>query len=211
MWPDPAETQRLIEQARDGQAHAVDRLLDNHRDPLRRMIAHRLDRAVARRVAPSDVVQEVLLEAHRRMADYLNDSPMPFHLWVRQLAQDRMIDAHRRHRGAARRSVDREQPLMARFGDRSSLELAQQLKDPELTPAALAIRRELQRRFLCALDQLDDVDREIVTLRHLEQLSNSEVAAVLSLSPPAAGMRYLRAVRRLREILAERPSNGTQP
>jgi RNA polymerase sigma-70 factor (ECF subfamily) len=129
---------------------------------------------------------------------------LPFHLWLRQIAQDRLIDAYRRHRGAARRSVDREHhPASAPPDDRSALDLAAQLADHQPTPATAATRRELARRFDQALARLDDADREVLTMRHLEQLTNQEVAQVLGLSEPAAGMRYLRALRRLRPLLEE--------
>ncbi|MEX0716022.1 MAG: sigma-70 family RNA polymerase sigma factor [Planctomycetaceae bacterium] len=204
MWPEHEETQQLLENVRDGDAHAVDDLIERHRPGLRRMVQARLDRALARRVDASDVVQDVLIEAHRRLSDYLRDPKMPFHLWLRHMAQDRIIDMHRRHRAAQRRSVDREQPLHSpQFADRSSLDLAAALRDHELTPAAATIRRELEQRFLAALDELGEDDREILLLRHVEQVGNSEAAAALGLTPPAAGMRYLRALRRLRAILGE--------
>ena len=110
---------------------------------------------------------------------------------------------------AARRSLDREQPLVA-YGDQSSIQLAAQLRDVQLTPAAATIRRELERRFLAALEDLPEEDREIIVLRHFEHLSNSEAAEALGLTPPAAGMRHLRAVRRLRTILGEAPSQNSQ-
>ena len=208
MWPEPQPTLELVQQAAGGDAEAANRLLERHRAALRRMIALRLDRGVAQRVDASDVVQDVLLEASRRLADYLRDPKMPFHLWLRHLAQDRMIDLHRRHH-AQRRDVGRERPLQARGSvDQSSLDLAAQLSDQELTPAAANIRKELAQRFLAALDQLDEQDREIIVMRHIEQLGNSEVAEALQLSPAAAGMRYLRALRRLRGLLAEGPSEG---
>jgi RNA polymerase sigma-70 factor (ECF subfamily) len=120
-----------------------------------------------------------------------------------------MIDMHRQHRGAQRRSLDREQALAApSFGDQSSFDLAAPLRDHELTPAAATIRKELEARFLAALDELDEEDREILLMRHFEQLGNSETADVLGLSPAAAGMRHLRALRRLRAILGERPSES---
>ena len=162
----------------------------------------RLDRALARRVDASDVVQEVMLKASGRLADYLKAPAMPFHLWLRQIAQDHIVDAHRRHRVAGSRSVDREAPMVA-FADRSSLDLAAGLRDPHLTPATEAIRCELGRRFREAIDELD---REVILLRHFEQLTNAEAARALGLSEPAAGMRHLRALRRLRAILGESPS-----
>ncbi len=166
---------------------------------------------MARRVDASDVVQDVLIKASQRLADYLNNPVLPFHLWLRQIACDHVIDAHRRHRTSARRSVDRELGLYSRkggaaFDDRSSLDLAAQLRDSELTPAAEALRRELQARFQATLLRLDEGDREIILLRHFEQLSNGEAAQALGISEAAAGMRHLRALRRLRSLLGEAPS-----
>jgi RNA polymerase sigma-70 factor (ECF subfamily) len=202
MWPDQPETEGLLSQARKGEAEAVERLLAVHREPLRRMIGLRLDPALAARIDASDIVQDVLLEAHRRLSDYLRNPVMPFHLWLRHIAKDHVIDAHRRHRQAQRRSLDREQPLVpAALADHSSFELAGQLLDQELTPASAAIRRELQRRLDGAIANLEEDDREVILMRHGEQLSNQEVAAALGLTEAAASMRYLRAVRRLRTAL----------
>jgi RNA polymerase sigma-70 factor (ECF subfamily) len=146
----------------------------------------------------------VLIEANRRLDDFIAQESMPFHLWLRQLARDRIIDMHRRHRAAEKRSVDKEQRLQAGgFGDRSSLELAAQLRDPELTPAAAALKNELQERFVMALEELSEEDRDIITMRNFEHLTNTEVAQALGLSQPAAGMRYLRALQRLRQVLGD--------
>src|SRR5437660_12739208 len=112
MWEERPETRGLLDQAREGKAEAVDRLLAVHREPLRRMIGLRLDPALAARVDASDIVQDVLLEAHRRLADYLRNPAMPFRLWLRHIAKDHIIDAHRRHRQAQRRSLDRAQPRL---------------------------------------------------------------------------------------------------
>jgi RNA polymerase sigma-70 factor (ECF subfamily) len=206
MWPESEQTHELLQNAGAGDGDAVNRLMERHRESLRRMVQMRLDRALGARVDASDIVQDVLWEASRRLSDYIRDGKLPFHLWLRELAKDHLIDAHRRHRKAQRRSVDRERPLVAEFADRSSLDLAGQLRDNELTPAAAAIRKELGMRFLSALDQLAEEDAEIVLMRHYEQLTSSETAQALGLSPAAAGMRYLRALRRLRAILGERSS-----
>ncbi len=200
MLPDSETTQQLLDAARGGDTSAVNDLLERHRDSLRRMVQARLDRAVARRVDASDVVQDVLLEAHGRLAEFIASASMPFHLWLRHLARDRMIDVHRRHH-AQRRNVAREQAAPAAADVSSAFDLIAQLCDPELTPAAASLRREIEGRFLEALEQLDDTDREILLMRHCEQLSNIEVAELLGLSQPAAGMRYLRALRRLRTVL----------
>jgi RNA polymerase sigma-70 factor (ECF subfamily) len=202
MWPNSPETQELLDRARQGEAGAVERLLEVHREPLRRMIGLRLDPALAGRVDASDIVQDVMLEVSQRLADYLRHPAMPFHLWLRHIAKDHMIDAHRRHRQAQRRSLDREQPIVpAGLADQSSLELAGQFLDKEMTPASAAVRHELQRRMEQAVASLDEDDREIILMRHYEQLSNQEVATALHLTEAAASMRHLRAVRRLRAAL----------
>src|SRR5947208_11294965 len=202
MIPNTPETQELLDQARRGDSGAAERLLAGHREPVRRMIDLRLDPAIAARLDASDVVQEVLLEASRRLDDYLRDPAMPFPLWLRHIARDHIIDAHRRHRQAQRRGVDRERPAVpAAFADRSSLELAAQFLDQELTPASAAMQHEMQRRLHAAIAALDEDDREIVLMRHFEQLSNQEVAAVLGLTEAAASMRHLRALRKLKASL----------
>jgi RNA polymerase sigma-70 factor (ECF subfamily) len=211
MWPDPSETQNLLRRVAQADAAATGELWERYRPALKRMIGLRLDQAVSRRVDASDVVQDVLIKASQRLAEYLRDPVLPFHIWLRQIARDRVIDAHRRHRASAGRSVDREQGLHAKgagksFDDQSSLDLALQLRDSELTPAAEALRRELQSRFHSVLLQMDEGDREIILLRHFEQLSNGEAAQALGLSEAAAGMRHLRALRRLRVLLGETPS-----
>lgn len=209
MWPDAQSTQELLAAAKDGQTEAINQLLERHRTALRRMVDLRMDRAMERRVDASDVVQDVMLEANRRLNDYLHDPVMPFHLWLRQLAKDRIIDLHRRHRVAAKRSLDRERPLEAAPRlDQSTLDLAAQLCDREMTPAEAATWRELERRFQAAIEELDERDREVVLMRHFEQLTNSEVAQALQLSEPAAGMRYMRAMRRLRSLLADLDSSS---
>ena len=202
MWPNREETDRLLDDARKGEPGAVDRLLGEFREPLRRVIDLRLDPAIARRVDASDIVQDVLIEANQRLTDYLKSPDMPFHLWLRHLAQDRIIDTHRRHRLAQRRSVDREQPIARpAWADESSVSLIAQLIDTERTPTSEAIRHELQRRLADAVNQLSDDDRDIILMRHHEALSNQEVAGLLGLTEAAASMRYLRALRRLRALL----------
>ncbi len=204
MWPDSEETQQILSAAQAGDDAARERLLKRHRAAIKRLIDMRMDPALRRRLDASDIVQDVLLEASRRLTSYLADPKLPFHLWLRQMARDRIIDAHRRHRAAARRSVDREQPLApAPRLDESTIDLATQLQAKEQTPATAATWRELNRRFQTACEQLEENDREIVFMRYFEQLSNSEVAASLGLSPQAASMRHYRAMRRLRELLED--------
>lgn len=208
MWPRSDNTEELLAGVQRGDPNARDKLFDRHRAAIRRMIDLRMDRVLERRVDASDIVQDVLIEANRRLAKYLDNPIMPFHLWLRQMAKDRLIDAHRRHRVAARRSMDREQPLAAATKDEDSvLDLAGQLADGQMTPAAAATWHELQRRFAEACEQLEPQDQEIIIMRHFERLSNSEVAQALDLSAQAASMRHLRAMRRLRMHLSDEEEN----
>jgi RNA polymerase sigma-70 factor (ECF subfamily) len=205
MWPNSSETQQLLDQAKAGDKPAIDALLARHREAVRRMIDLRLDPAIVQRVDASDVVQDVLLEVSRRLRDYLQNPAMPFHLWLRHIAKDHLIDAHRKHHQAQKRGVHREQPLARpAWAEQSSLDLVAQLIDQEPTPASAAIRRELERRLHEALSGLDEDDREMILMRHFEQLANQEVASALGLTEAAASMRYLRAIRRLRDLMAPR-------
>jgi RNA polymerase sigma-70 factor (ECF subfamily) len=136
---------------------------------------------------------------------------MPFRLWLRHMARDRLIDAHRRHRVAGSRSLDREVSLgTGDDGEHSQADGMSQIPDRELTPAAAATWHELERRFAAAVELLDDDDRRIVLLKHFEHLSTAEAAEALGLTKPAAGMRYLRAMRRLRLLLdgGQQPAGG---
>jgi RNA polymerase sigma-70 factor (ECF subfamily) len=196
VWPDDRDTRELLDAAKRGEESAANLLFDRHRRAMRRVVAMRMDRRLARRIDASDIVQEALLVASRRLPAYLDGSEIPFHLWLRRIALDRLLDAHRRHRVADKRNMDRERPL---YSDRSSRELAGQLADLQPTPGALAIRAELTRRFEAAIEELPDPDREILLMRHYEHLTNREAATVLNLSDAAAAMRYLRALRRLRD------------
>jgi RNA polymerase sigma-70 factor (ECF subfamily) len=203
MWPDQDETLNLLRGAEQGDRDAVDQLMDRHRDSLHRMIRCRLNPGVAGRMDASDIVQEALLTASRRLAEYLQNPRMPFHAWLRQLARDRLADAYR-HELADKRNVAREQAPPNETA--SSLDPIAQIRDAELTPAAMLLRKEFAARFYQALDRLQEESREIVLMRHAEQLTNSQAAELLGISEPAAGMRYLRALRQLKSILGDSPS-----
>ena len=206
MWPEGEKTIQLLAGVRNGDDAAMNTLLERHRLAVRRMVQMRMDQAIARRVDASDVVQDVMLEASTRLQNYLQNPGMPFHLWLRQLAKDRIIDMHRRHRVAQRRSVDREQQVFSIGDDEQSVaDLATLLKDAELTPGATAIKNEFMNRFMIALNELSEEDRELIMMRHFEGLGNSEVAAALELSEAAAGMRHLRALKKLRSALGGDP------
>jgi RNA polymerase sigma-70 factor (ECF subfamily) len=195
------DTEELLRRVAGGDAAARGSLLHRHRHRLTRMIAVRLDRRLAARLDPSDVVQETLTEADRRLDAYLKKRPLPFYPWLRQIAADRLADKHRRHIGAARRTVRRE-----RLPDESERALADELLDRAAGPSEAARRAELQRRVRSALGSLSSDDRNVLMLRHLEQLPVREVAEILGVSEAAAKVRHLRAIQRLRSILsADRP------
>lgn len=202
IWPESDQTAELLAEARKGDDSAIQELLQRHRDSLHRLVAMRIDQKITRRIDVSDVVQDVLIEANRRLQSYLANPVMSFHLWLRQIAKDRMIDAHRRHRVSAKRSVDREQQIAVRRAlDQSTIDLAAQLCDGELTPAEAATQHELAAQVKEAVDRLEPKDQEIILMRHFEQLSNQEIAEALELTEPAASMRYLRALKKLRSML----------
>lgn len=208
IWPNGDQTNALLVAAKSGDDQAVSQLLERHRAAVRRLVELRLDRKVQRRVDVSDVVQDVMFEASGRLDRYLQDPAMAFHLWIRQIAWDRIIDTYRRHRVSAKRNMDREQPMSVPVGsDQSSIQLIAQLRDPAMTPATAATQAELSRNVEAAIDRLGDQDREVILMRHFEHLSNLEIAEVLGLNPPAASMRYLRALRRLRQLLEDAESS----
>lgn len=203
---DSEETRRLLEQVCDGDRRALSGLLERHRPYLLQMVQLRLDPRVRARVDPSDVVQEAQLEAVRRLQDDRKTPPMPFRLWLRQLASDRLLMLRRYHVGAARRSVQREVALP----EESSLQLLQQLLASGSSPSQHLDRREQARRVRDAVARLPDTDRELLLMRTFEGLSFAEVAYVLRLDVASARKRYGRALLRLHKLLTnddqERPS-----
>ncbi len=204
--PDKSETKRLIEQAVRGDQRALGELLGRHRERLRRMIALRLDWRLRGRVDPSDVLQEACLDAARRLPEYHKNPTMPFFLWLRFLAGQRLVDEHRKHLGAAARDAGREISLYrGALPETSSAALAAHLLGRLTTPSQAAIRAERKIRLQEALNRMDPIDREVLALRHFEELSNTEAAAVLGLDKSAASKRYARALIRLKEILASMP------
>jgi RNA polymerase sigma-70 factor (ECF subfamily) len=167
------------------------------------MVAVHLDRRLTSRVDPSDVVQEALTDAARQLPDYLARRPLPFYPWLRQIAWDRIVDLHRRHVKAGKRSVTREAPLVLHLPDESAAQLAGHLIDPGGSPSEHVLRDELHRRVQIALGRLAPGDRQVLVLRHLEQLNTAEAAAVLGIGERAFKSRQLRALQRLRALLRD--------
>jgi RNA polymerase sigma-70 factor (ECF subfamily) len=195
--PDSEGTACLLKQAKAGDQRAIEELLARHRAYLREIIALRLDSRLRPRVDASDVVQETELEVFRRLADYIQRQPMPFRLWLRKTACERLLNLREHHVDAERRSLWREVPLP----ERSSLMLAQRLGSGGSTPSQRMSRRERARLVNQALSQLTQTDREILLMREFEGLSYDEVACTLGIEPAAARKRYGRALLRLQQLL----------
>jgi RNA polymerase sigma-70 factor, ECF subfamily len=201
----------LLDQAVTGDSAAWHHLVQTHRERLRRMLALRLDPRLRGRVDPSDLLQETMLEAFGQLSDYHRAPPLPFYLWLRQLAGTRLAKAHRHHLGTLRRDVRREVALpCVTMPEVSSAAMADQLLGREGRPSEALVRAELHDRIMELLEALDPLDREVLALRHYEQLGNGEVARVLDVSEAAASKRYVRALERLRERLGSR-LEGWQP
>jgi RNA polymerase sigma-70 factor (ECF subfamily) len=198
VQPDSAETCALLDGIRRGQAHALERLLARYRSELRDFVECHLDRRLRARVDPSDVVQDTQLEAVRRMDDFLAKQPMPFRLWLWKKAMDRLLNLRRDHL-RARRSVAKEEV----FPDRSSLLLARPLLARSPSPSRVLQRKETAERVSRAVGLLADADREILLLRHAEDLPFQEIACLLDIDPAAARKRFGRALIRLQKILCK--------
>ncbi len=195
-----ADTEQLVERAAAGDGAARDGLLARHRSRLRRMVAVRADPRLAARIDASDVVQETLAEAAAKLDRYLRDRPLPFYPWLRQIARDRLATLHRRHVLAQRRSVTRE-AADADLPDRSAFALADRLFARNSSPSARLHRDEVRARVRAALAALPEADREVLVLRHLEELPAKEIAAVLGSTEAAVRSRQVRALYRLRVLL----------
>jgi len=198
--PNPA-TELLLSQADQGDGQAVESLFQIHRRRLRQMVAVQLDPRIRARVDPSDVVQETILEAHKRLPEYLRSRPLPFYPWLRQLAAERLAKVHRRHLGTKGRAVTREEPPAWPLPDDSLARFAEQVLADDTSPVQQLLRDEMRRRVREALDQLPADDRQILVMRVLEELSTSEAAAVLGISESAVRMRQLRALQRFQKLI----------
>ena len=200
------ETLRLIGLARAGDRQALSALLERHRDRLRRMVELRLDWRLQARIDASDILQDAFLEVASRLDEYLRAPELPLFLWLRLVVGQRLATVHRHHLGTQMRDAGRE---IALYRDAlpaaSSAALAGQLLGRQTSPSQAAVRAEQVVRLQEALNTLDPVDREVLALRHFEQLTAAETARVLGISEEAAAKRYIRALKRLKQILAQMP------
>jgi RNA polymerase sigma-70 factor (ECF subfamily) len=199
----PPESDDLAARACSGDEAALGQLLERYRGRLRQMVELRMDPRLAARVDASDVVQDAIAEATRRMSDYSRERPMPFYPWLRRLAWQRMLDLQRRHVQAEKRSVLREQEMDGILLDQSALQLADCLAMSGSSPSRQSMRKEQRHRVQDALSQMNSRDRDLLVMIYLEQMSIGEVSVVLGISEKATEMRHLRALDRLRRLLTD--------
>jgi RNA polymerase sigma-70 factor (ECF subfamily) len=207
----PDDSEELLRRAAAGDEAALGALWERHRARLRQMVRLRLDRRLQGRVYPSDVLQDAYLDLAARLPDYARERPMPTYLWLRLVTGQRLAQVHRQHLGAAIRDAGREVSLYRGAPPQaSSASLAAQLLGHFTTASQAAIRAERQLRLQEVLNGLDEMDREILVLRHFEGLSNGESAEVLGLSQTAANNSDNRALGRLRDLLEHVPGFSDQ-
>jgi len=181
-------------------------LFVGHRDKLHTMVRLRLDPRLKARIGASDVLQEAYLEAQDRVEEYLKTLPMPFYLWLRKITAQKLVQFCRHHLGMQKRAAGREVPIDVAGGLHPTSEaMALALVAGGPSPSENAVRAELKDRLEALLDRMDPTDREIIALRHFEQLTVPETAQVLEIGEEAAKKRYLRAMKKLKDILADLP------
>jgi RNA polymerase sigma-70 factor (ECF subfamily) len=207
-----SDVNRLLQQAAQGDRESWGELLSRHQERLRRMVAFRLDQRLQGRLDPSDVIQEVYLVASQHLAEYVRRPAMPFFLWLRGITGNKLLELHRHHLGTKMRDAGREVALYhGAMPGTTSAALAAQLLGRATRPSEAAVRAEMKIRLQEAINSMDALDREVLALRHFEQLDPAETARVLGINEKAAGMRYLRALKRLKKILTGLPGGPLEP
>jgi RNA polymerase sigma-70 factor (ECF subfamily) len=197
-----------IDSLKSGGAKALAELFSMHQPRLQRLIKFRLDRRLWGRVDVSDVLQDAYIAASRRLPSYLKQPDVPFYVWLRQISLQVLTDLHRFHLGAKMRSAGVEIAMHHEsLGHATSLSLASHLIDNVSSPSGAAEREESLLELRRALEAMDPIDREILALRHFEELGNNQIAQILGIQVTTASMRYIRALKRLREILSASPVN----
>ena len=193
----------LIQRAQGGDQSALAELFEANRDRLARMIRLRMSAQVQPRVAVSDVLQEAYVDLAQQLGNYAKDPKLPFFLWLRRITGQRLAKVHRAHLGQQMRDINRERRLDAAMPGASSVFMAHQLAGQFTSVSEKAIRNENAMRMQAAIEQLSESDREVLAMRHVEQLTNGEIAILLEIGESAATNRYVRAIRKLRDALGE--------
>jgi RNA polymerase sigma-70 factor, ECF subfamily len=204
-----ADTARLLEQARAGDQAALNEVFNRHRARLRRMVELRLDRRLQARIDASDVIQEAYVDAVRRLDEFLSRPDYPLFLWLRLLVGERLLKLHRHHLGTRMRDAELEVSIFrGALPAATSAALAAQLMGKHTSPTQAAVRAERMLRLQEALNSLDPIDREVLSLRHFEDLSLAETARSLEIQEAADAKRYIRALKRLKALLASMPGGS---
>jgi RNA polymerase sigma-70 factor (ECF subfamily) len=203
---DSSETVRLLKLARTGDSAAFGLLFTRHRRKLRGFVDNRLDDRLRSRMDPSDIVQETQIEAFRRFNDFYDRRPMPFHIWLRKTAYDRLLNLNRDHVRTQRRSLDRER----RLPDHSSELIASSVHANRPTPSETVAQKEYCERVSRIVAQLPEAEREVLLMRNVEGLSHIDIAHLLDIDHAAARKRYARALVRLEQLMLEQGLTGTE-
>ena len=206
MFGDGGYPDELVARLQGGDEQALAELFSMHRERLRRMVDFRMDRRLRGRVDASDILQEAYLAASQRVHHYTKKPEMSFFVWLRQITTQRLIDVHRRHLDAQKRDARQEVSIhRGELAATTSASIAAELMGQFVSPSQLAMRAELLDQLEDALESMDPIDREVLALRHFEELTNNEVAQVLDITKSAASNRYVRALGRLKSVLEEIP------
>ncbi len=201
-----SDTARLLDQARAGDRDALNEVLARHRPRLRRMVELRLDRRLQARIDASDVIQDAFVDVVGRLDEYLRDARYPLFLWLRLIVGERLLKLHRHHLGTQMRDAALEVSIYrGALPAASSAALAAQLLGKHTSPTQAAVRAERMLRLQDALNTLDPMDREVLSLRHFEEMTLAETALSLGIEESAAAKRYIRALKRLKATLATMP------
>jgi RNA polymerase sigma-70 factor (ECF subfamily) len=208
MADESDDAQGLLDRLRGGDQQALATLFSRHRDRLRRMVEFRLDARLRGRVSTSDVLQEAYIDALKRLPHFQADPDVPFFVWLRTVTAQRLVDVHRQHLQAQARDAARDVRIGGGDVTAAGSERMAELFGDLTSPSQAAQRGEVIGRLREVLDRMDPTDREVLALRHFEELSNREVAAVLGIQTAAASKRYVRALERLRNALEQLPGFG---
>lgn len=201
--PDP--NAELLRRVKEGDQEALAELFSLHRQRLWRIVNFRLDSRLLGRVDADDILQEAYLAAAQRIKHYLDDSTQTFFVWLRLIANQTLIDVHRRHLGAQMRDASRDMSIHAHYAQATSMSIASQLLGNFSSPSQAAMRDEVSLQLERAIESMEPIDREVLALRHFEELTNSEVAEVLGIQQKAASIRYVRALKRLKDVVGKIP------
>ena len=211
MSDEAPTTDQLLDRAAAGEAAAWGTLLTAHQERLMRMVAFRMDPRLRGRIDAPDVVQEAFVEASEHSEDYFRAQAVPLYLWLRGVVSNKLLEIHRHHLGTHMRDAKRDRPLdFPAQSDDTAAALCAHLTAGLTRASVAAVRGEVKARLAEALDGMDPTDREVLAMRHFEQLTNAEAAQLIGIEERAAAKRYLRALERLKEILSQMPGGLTE-